>query len=345
MINRIVRRVLKIMTIYDKKWQVLETYLERFREQSNFNGKFYHYTSLSSVFAILDSDSFLASNVRFSNDSTEEKMLKLEEQANRDDYIICFCAENDILSQWRGYCHNGGAAIEFELNHTQEYSILHADFESSGQFDICENTPLPVIYLDDDIHHEQVKEHIKNDIVSCGYSSEIKLEDMLPYLKNGHFREEKEMRMVFSNNTEMFSKCIQFRTLQDGVKVPYIVVKYGNIGKMKGACSTDPSQFNDEKLKEILRKDGNIWIAEGYDQEVKYYEMVKRLEEFIQSNRWKLPVHIFCKGRLPVKKIKVAPTYDRERKAEQIKRFCQSKYWLKNVIVEASEIPYIQPLL
>lgn len=333
-------------TIYDKKWEVTKEYLRRFNEESFFNGIFVHYTSLNSMFSILESDSFWASNVRFSNDATEERMLNLEGQSNRDDYIICFCAKNDILSQWRGYCHNGGASIEFELNHTQEYSILHADYESSGQFDIYENTPLPVIYLDNSVHQEQLKDHINSDISSCGYSSEIKLEDMLPYLKNGHFREELELRMIFSNNTEMLSKCIRFRTLSDGVKVPYIVVKCGNMGKMKGACSTEPSKYNDERLKEMLLRNGNlIWITEGYDQETKYYEMMRRVDSFRKDNSWRFPIKIYCKGRLPVKKIKVAPTYDRERKAEQIRRFCQSKYWLKDVVVEVSEIPYIQPLL
>lgn len=74
--------------------------------------QFYHYTSLPVLFSILEGDAFWASNARFSNDAMEEKLLKSDYKLNRDDYAICFCSEDDILSQWRGYCHEGGASRE-----------------------------------------------------------------------------------------------------------------------------------------------------------------------------------------------------------------------------------------
>lgn len=332
-------------TTYDKRYKVIKKYTKRLDGENLLTGRFIHYTSIDSVFAILDGDSFWAANVRFSNDAMEERMLKLDGMEDRDDYIVCFCTQEDILSQWRGYCHNGGAAIQLNLNYTQEYSILHADYDSSGNFVLYDNTPLPVIYLNPDDHSSQVKGFLKSDINSCGYVNDILLEDMLPYFKNGHFKEEREARMVFSNTEGTLSKCIRFRTLLDGVKVPYIVVKYGNMGKMKGACNTDISQYNDQRIEMLSKNREPIWIDEGYDQESKYYEMVKRVEDFRKGKGWTKPISILCKGKLPVVKIIVAPTYDRERKAEQIRRFCQSKYWLKNVRVEVSDIPYIQPLL
>ncbi|MCH5264759.1 MAG: DUF2971 domain-containing protein [Lachnospiraceae bacterium] len=332
-------------SIYNWKWEIIKKYMERLDEDNPLEGKFIHYTSINSAFAILDGDTFWASNVRFSNDATEERMLKLDGLENRDDYIICFCSENDMLSQWRGYCHNGGVAIKLNLNYTQEYSILHADYETSGNYIIYENTPLPVIYLNQKDNPEQVRAHMKNDINSCGYASEILLEDMLPYLKNGHFREEREMRMIFSNRAGLLSKCIRFRTLPDGVKVPYIVIKHGNMGKMKGACTTDISQYDNEKIMELSNDREPIWIEEGYDQEAKYFEMLNHVECFQERTNWRGPISVLCKGKLPIEEITVAPTYDRERKVEQIRRFCQSKYWLKNVVVKASNIPYIQPLL
>lgn len=332
-------------TTYDKRYKVITKYTKRLDGENLLTGRFIHYTSIDSMFAILDGDSFWAANVRFSNDAMEERMLKLDGMEDRDDYIVCFCTQEDILSQWRGYCHNGGAAIHLNLNYTQEYSILHADYDSSGNFVLYDNTPLPVIYLNPNDHSDQVKRFLKSDIDSCGYVNDILLEDMLPYFKNGHFKEECEARMVFSNTEGTLSKCIRFRTLLDGVKVPYIVVKYGNMGKMKGACNTDISQYDDERIEMLLKYQAPIWIDEGYDQESKYYEMVKRVEDYRKATGGRKNISILCKGKLPVVKITVAPTYDRERKAEQIRRFCQSKYWLKNVQVKVSDIPYIQPLL
>ena len=40
----------------------------------------------------------------------------------------------------------------------------------------------------------------------------------------------------------------------------------------------------------------------------------------------------------------MAPTDDKDRIAEQVERFCKSKYWLRNVTVLKSEIPHIKPM-
>lgn len=190
-----------------------------------------------------------------------------------------------------------------------------------------------------------MRQHLKSDIETLEYMNEITLEDMLPYLKNGHFREEREVRLVFSNKIGELSKCIRFRTLPDGVKIPYIVVKYGNIGKMKSACTTDIAQFDDARIEELCLNNDPIWIEEGYDQESKFFEMMKHINDYKKRKNYTRKISVLCKGRLPVEKIMVTPTYDRKRKAEQIRRFCQSQYWLKNVSVEISDIPYIQPLV
>ena len=333
-------------TIWTKKWKLLKQIMTKEApEWQNDKMGYYHYTSLPVLFSILEGNEFWAANVRFSNDAMEERMLKLDDLSMRDDYIICFCAENDKLSQWRGYCHNGGVAIKLNLAYPQNYSILHSDFDKTGNYEIYENTPLPVVYLNPKVNTTAKRSEVDNVIAASGYAKEITLEDLLPYMKNGCFYEEKELRFVFSNINSSLSKCIRFRTLSDGVKVPYIVVRHGIEGKMKGNCMTDIAEYDNERISKLAGEGIPIWIEEGFDQETKYYEMMKRVEEFKKDMKPLYPVKVFCKGRLPIEKITVAPTYDRERKAEQIKRFCMSKYWLNHVEVEVSEIPYIQPTL
>lgn len=333
-------------TVWIKEWELLKRVMAKEEpEKQNYTFDFYHYTSLPVLFSILDGNEFWAANVRFSNDAMEEKMLRLDNLSARDDYIICFCAENDKLSQWRGYCHNGGVAIKLYLTFPQNYSILHNDFDKTGNYEIYENTPLPVVYLNSESNTFVKRKEVSNIIAASKYSGDIRLEDLLPYMKNGYFYEEKELRFVFSNINGNLSKCIRFRTLQDGVKVPYIVVRHGIVGKMNGNCLTNVAEYNDDRIEELASQRLPIWIEEGFNQEAKYYEMMKRVEEFQKKVKPAYPVRVFCKGRLPIEKITVAPTYDRERKAEQIKRFCMSKYWLNNVEVEVSKIPYIQPTL
>lgn len=295
------------------------------------------------MFNILEGNEFWAANVRFSNDAMEERMLQPDILGARDDYIICFCAENDQLSQWRGYCNNGGAAIKLDLRFLQEFSVLHSDFDETGRYEVYRNCAFPVVYLKPGIRPDIMRKKISDIVASEGGSDDTSLTELLPYLKNGFFHEEKEVRLVFSNINGSLSKCIRFRTLSNGVKVPYMVIRHGIAGKMNGNCLTDVSEYTDDKIKEIARDGRAIWIEEGSDQEAKYYDMLERVEKC--KKEMYHDVKVFCKGRLPIEKITVAPTYDRERKAEQIKRFCKSKYWLNQVEVEVSNIPYIQPSL
>ena len=88
-----------------------------------------------------------------------------------------------------------------------------------------------MIYIPSSANSESKKKEIKDTIAAQKGDANIELEDILPYLKNSIFFEEKESRMVFSNIDGRLSKCIHFRILQNGVKVPYIIVKAGNIGK------------------------------------------------------------------------------------------------------------------
>lgn len=94
------------------------------------NGLLYHYTGCETFWKIIDSDSFFARNIRFSNDSNEymsgrdtiEKFIQeLDELNQRQKYMIskqikenpmmyfmvCFCGKGDLLSQWRGYAQTG----------------------------------------------------------------------------------------------------------------------------------------------------------------------------------------------------------------------------------------------
>lgn len=155
------------------------------------------------------------------------------------------------------------------------------------------------------------------------------------------FYEEKESRLVFANIKGNLSECIRFRKLGNGVKVPYMIVKSGDIGKMNRRKTMDVSSYTDEDILQKLEDQGEIWLEEGLNQERKYFELLNRIQKLKAMYSLKGNVDVYCKGHLPVKEIIVAPTYDRERIAEQVERFCKSKYWLSNVSVKQSKIPYI----
>lgn len=311
---------------------------EEFQDVSR---QYYHYTSISKLFSILEGDSFWASNVRFSNDEMEEKMLGEQEMAFRDDYVLCFCGKGDLLSQWRGYCNEGGASIELNINYPMDYSILHKDFDTTGKYELIKNTPIPVLYLKSPVNYNRKRTELERIIKQDDKYKDIQIQDMVPYLKNGSFWEEIESRMVFSNINNKISKCIRFRTLSDGEKVPYIVVKAGDIGKAKRSCEMDLSIYDDDTLKKHSERREPIWIEEGYNQETKYREMIKIVEKYQEDHKKDHPIRVLCRGHLPIGRIKVAPMIDRKRRMEVIKRFCMSNYWLEQVEVTVSEIPFV----
>lgn len=327
---------------WGKKEKLLHEIAEGDEDQKVRDKSYFHYTSLEVLFNILDHDEFWISNARFSNDLSEEFLLKSDERRH-DDYIICFCEKDDQLSQWRGYCYKGGATIQIEAGGPHEFSILHGDYDSSHKYVLYSNIPLPVLYVDVDDRAELIRRinfSLKN-------YKDFSLQDIVPYIKNKRFIEEKECRMVFTNDSKgSLSQCIRFRKLDNGVKVPYMVVKHGDIGKMKGYCDTDPKECaSEDKLKDLSNQHQVIRIEEGSDQENIYYDIKERIQRFLDKNPLLGDIPVFCKGHLPISHITVAPTYDRKRIEEEIRVFCKSKYWLRDVIVTSSDIPYIPPIL
>lgn len=304
--------------------------------------RFCHYTSLPVLFNILEKDECWISNARFSNDASEE--LLLGDMRNiRDDYIMCFCDSDDQLSQWRGYCHNGGASIEFYLDKPIDFSILWADCKHPTDYELCENRPLPVIYFPNkptNIDIQDFKSFVNG--WRSGSNEKVDFADILPYVKNNDFDEERELRMVFSNIEGKLDKCVRFRTLDNGVKVPYMVIRCGDIGKMSGKCSTDIAVIDDSYLREKFENNQPIWIEEGSDQREIFLEVRKKVNTFLEGNSGM--IKIFCKGHLPIMQIRVAPSDNQQRVVEQVKRFCRSKYWLSDIEILSSEIPYVQSL-
>lgn len=110
---------------------------------------------------------------------------------------------------------------------------------------------------------------------------------------------------------------------------------------MEEKCKTQSDKYDEDYLQYVFDDAESIWIGEGKDQEVIFQDVDKRVKAFLRRRSLKEKIPIYCMGHWPIKEIIVAPTDDRERIAEQIQRFCKSKYWLKNVEVKVSKIPFV----
>lgn len=314
------------------------------------SGMLWHYTSLPTLFDILQSDTIWATATRFSNDSSEEQIFPaasyLKQAGIRmDNFQFCVSQNKDCLSQWRGYCPEGGGAIELDMKRPGFYSVLHADHDVSGLYEVVENAPLSVLYVP---KVKQLPEVIMQELKLKEKRPDalLKAYNMIPYFKHAAFKEEAEWRLLFENTNNEYSKCVRFRTLRNGAKVPYLVVKFGDNGKNGSHCAFDEKAFDDEeKLLKVCEERNEIVIPQGNDQETVYYGLKARILAYNREKKEdeQIAPWIRCEGHLPIRRIILSPTYDRMRLKEEVQRFCASRYWLQDVKVECSEIPYIPP--
>lgn len=307
-----------------------------------------HYTSIPALFSILESDSFWATATRFSNDSSEELIFSdiysfESARIPMDNFLLCLSHNADCLSQWRGYCSNGGGAIELDLMRPCYYSILYANYDTTNQYKLVTNAPLRVLYVPKSRELREVIMQVLQQ-KEAAPDNVLKIHSLLPYFKNAAFHEEGEWRLLFENTTNTFSPCIRFRTLSNGVKVPYLAVKCGKVSDDRAQCNFDITKYDsDEELRKCKKWYGQIEIPQGNNQEAIYYQMKELIYKHKKNSGKPLTMYprIVCAGHLPVQRIILAPTYNRERLKEEIKRFCNSFYWLQDVEVVPSGIPFI----
>ena len=196
--------------------------------------EFWHYTSAKGVLGIfkdyiddfgtvpkyVEKCSMLASNIRFMNDSKEYEEgvecfselcknvndelnpffnTEIVNQINDNIYLISFCGEGDLLSQWKWYGKNSGVSIRFNIDNiayrTYEY-INTKDENESFDFIDPHTKPLRIKY------NRKEKETYFNMLLNQDRIKDSKAYDLVrlafvPFCKHEGFVEEKESRLVF----------------------------------------------------------------------------------------------------------------------------------------------------
>lgn len=228
----------------------------------------YHYTSRDVFWKIMDGESMLARHIMFSNDYHENEIGKnkiadaMQKVANLSltetnalPFMICFCEDGDLLSQWRGYA-NEGIALEFDFTKGLYgsgdsfstdycYTVTNKDPEGEylsklkdGKTEIFMGaviSPYAVVYTNkDESSDESVVSMI--DTIKTGFLDSIQQTaiSMIPYIKNNKFSEEAEYRLIFDMNQlaageyqRLLSEKYVYLDV-DGVRKPNIRVKFGN---------------------------------------------------------------------------------------------------------------------
>lgn len=218
----------------------------------------------------MDSDVFLARNIRFSNDSEEYKrggeIVKEYVQKNMDDdqkckeleekmyqgiqmyYMVCFCKEGNLLSQWRGYAKDGVSFgmdfLEEQTENAQVFTVLNnvknrgADekerYKFNNEYLRLVEMPYQVFYTE-----EEKRDKFLWEALNGFEDDESRLDmifGMIPFIKNHGFHEEAEYRILFdmgslgkteAENRVTMAKKIEYLE-KDHIKLPNIAIEVGD---------------------------------------------------------------------------------------------------------------------
>ena len=185
-------------------------------------------------------------------------------------FVISFSENGDLLSQWRGYCSDGGYSIGFDYETfekllTTEGPIPNAIDVELGKciYDPDEQNKIITEILDNTV--ERYRELIKKSSVSVLDADRINiilnymipLYRLAPLMKNESFAEEQEWRLIV---TLTKNSDISYR---EGIK--WIIPYY---------------KLNMVKSEEFLRVK-EIIVGPTLDQ----FAAINSLERFLQSER------------------------------------------------------------
>ena len=344
----------------------------------------FHYTSMTTFWNIIQSDIMYATHVRFSNDNEEyrlgesiiEKVISYTNENIQDVYMICFCTQRDLLSQWRDY-GRGGVCLGMDLSNEDFYTIQNNEttlIKYDNKYEIPEHgavtgkelvykyaKALKVNYVDNDYSKISKKyKKIKKMLTSSEVPKDKYMRTMIPYIKHIGFKEEKEARLIFQISPD--DSMFQVNYMQNGsFKKPYIKVEFGEIAekKQKKKCIIYADHIQDfiddfNECVDWIEKDCNIVIEKQIVNEhsngqiiigcsENQQEIFERLDFVVDEWNYKNPgkkIKIWCKGHIPIREIMVGPWQNRDDVREAIMHYTNNIFWLKYVDVRCTEIPY-----
>lgn len=262
--------------------------------------RLYHYTDLAGLNGIVSNNDLWLTHVRFCNDDEElthgqkvvvqtlaaekSKAIPAEQRAYLEQveelvnkpvpdgvYICCFCAEDNLLSQWRGYAANGvGVSIE----------LKHEEFEHVGGAD-CPHGLLrlwKVFYKEEDQRHIVAKALEFAWVMQTHLSIEKRVQNaadaiqfFIPTFKNRDFEKENEWRLIFTPRPNA-PVAPQFRTARNMLVPYYTLQKLGwqptRPLPITGLC-IGPStlkQLNAQSAELLLRQRGYVNVPISISQ-------------------------------------------------------------------------------
>jgi hypothetical protein len=214
-----------------------------------------HYTTLSGLMGIIESNTLFASSASFLNDKSElihgleagklavqgktadaerkwikaviEELNEIEDNGLTDVFITCFCKKHDVLSLWRGYggAEQGvavtfdGPSIAYRLRRAKSLpaEVIYAQVTTVQKFRVELKKAINDLREWEETAGEQDEDELKKDAKKL-------VAKLLPRFKHYGFHDEREFRFVVHGGD---GGDVRFRT-KGSVIVPYIALPIGD---------------------------------------------------------------------------------------------------------------------
>ncbi|MEK4663025.1 DUF2971 domain-containing protein [Priestia sp. FSL H7-0729] len=253
----------------------------------------YHYCSVDTFFSILHNSTLRLSDINKVNDFKErrwilEKILLeirkqlLPQQNNKSSkffeeywdtvvsydsntYISCFSSEADLLSQWRGYAQDGeGLAIGFSKKVLNSLVVEHFTAFKKVVYGKSEQNEYIETILSS-LHNTSIASVIPDFHTNERFN--------IPYYKNPAFKEEKEWRLVYYQDSSSF---LNYNTIgEPRIKANFSKIKMRSDGtRLISYMELDFSKIKKELIKSVVigpksklsEADIKLFLySEGYD--------------------------------------------------------------------------------
>lgn len=243
------------------------------------------------------------------------------------------------------------------------YTLKNGDKEKKAYFMGAIAAPFHVIYVDKGAAGDRIiRKHINNILGQCEPAAiSQRITELIPYIKNNRFKEESEYRLIFNMKNllqeDMWQMLEQkYVNLEvSGIRKPNIRVRFGN----QKDCQKEESciYYGDDSLQGILADVKDEMERNRLSLEFVKSDAVQEDELIVSNGKYQAEIcnmlrqkirrlsftdkrmKIWCDGHLPIRRIIVGPSKDAEYMVHSIEEYIKTKYWMRDIKVEASQIP------